>query len=142
MSFRSAGFSLVSGALLLFIIGAVLGGCGSESDSSRPTTRHEDVRGRFMGTASDGRDAVVHHEAIPDVMPAMIMSLPVADTSETSNLGKGAPIQFDLVTVGSNIRIENVRALPDTTTLKLGGPGTPGEESDTTVIPDGAPSEK
>jgi hypothetical protein len=92
-----------------------------------------------MGTASDGRDAVVHHEAIPDVMPAMIMSLPVADTSETSDLDKGTPIQFDLVTVGSNIRIENVRPLPDTTTLKLGGPGTPGEDADTAMSPGEAP---
>jgi len=113
----------------LFVAFACLGllislsGCrGDEERSDRDVTRYEDVRGRFMGTASDGRDVVVHHEEIPDVMRPMVMSLPIADRSETEAIDVDAPVQFDLVIDGSRIQVENLRALPDTTTLDLPPP--------------------
>ncbi len=99
-----------------------LAGCGSDEEAERDVTRYEDVRGRFMGTASEGRDVVVHHEAIPDVMRPMVMSLPIADRSETNAVDVDDPVAFDLVIAGSEIRVENLRALPDTTTLDLPEP--------------------
>lgn len=101
---------------------AGLTGCGSDDDVKTDVTRYEDVRGRFMGTASDGRDVVIHHEAIPNVMRPMVMSLPLADPSQADAVDVDNPVAFDLVIAGSEIRVENLHALPDTTILNLPTP--------------------
>jgi len=122
-------FALLVGFAAGFLVGC---GSGEGSPSDADETRHEDVRGRFLGTASDGRDAVLHHEAIPGVMPPMVMALPLADASKVDPIAKDAPVQFDLVIQGSEIRVENLSALPDSTTLQLPVPQDP----DTTTVPD------
>jgi Cu/Ag efflux protein CusF len=106
---------LLAGALLL---GA---GCGAEQDAGEriERTTYTDVRARFLGTASEGRDIVVHHEPIPDLMGAMVMTLPVADARDLDPIDKNAPIAFDLVIEGASLRAENIEALPDTVTLNL-----------------------
>jgi len=109
-------------AIALSLLVAGLAGCGSDEEAERDVTRYEDVRGRFMGTASDGRDVVIHHEEIPDVMRPMVMSLPIVDRSEADSVDVDDPVTFDLVVAGSEIRVENLRALPDTTTLDLPAP--------------------
>lgn len=125
-------FALLAG---LAIAGLTTGcGSGEEDPPDADETRHEDVRGRFLGTASDGRDAVLHHEAIPGVMPPMVMALPLTDPSELDTITTDAPVQFDLVIQGSEIRVENISALPDTTALQLPAP----QDADTTATPDTA----
>jgi Cu/Ag efflux protein CusF len=111
---------LLAIALPLLFVG--LAGCGSDKEPETDVTRYEEVRGRFMGTASDGRDVVIHHEEIPDVMRPMVMSLPIADRSEANSVEVDDPVAFDLVISGSEIRVENLRALPDTATLDLPAP--------------------
>jgi Cu/Ag efflux protein CusF len=128
--------AFASAFLLCLLI--LLAGCGSDDSSSNASsegdavrrTTYADVRGRFLGTATGGRDVVIHHEAIPDLMGAMIMTLPIADTADLAPIEKNDPIKFDLVIDGSNLRAENVEALPDTVTLKLGDDGP--AEDDTT----------
>jgi Cu/Ag efflux protein CusF len=119
-------FSRLSRLLLPVVLGVllpVMAGCGSDegdaaSDAIQRRT-YTDVRGRFLGTATGGRDMVVHHEAIPDLMGPMVMTLPLADTAALRTIEKNDPIAFDLVFEGANLRIENVEALPDTVTLDL-----------------------
>lgn len=104
--------------LTVLLIAVGLAGCGPD-DPATPVTRHENVRAAFLGTASDGRDVVVHHEAIPGLMDAMVMALPLADTTSVRSLAKGDKIRFDLVIRGSTPRIEGIEVLPDTVTLRL-----------------------
>ena len=121
----SLRFALI--ALLLALSTTFGVGCQSD-EAPREVTRYEDVRGRFMGSASGGRDVVIHHEAIPGVMPAMVMSLPVARADEADAIDIDQPVRFDLIVEGSEIRVESLTALPDTTTLDLPAPS----EADTT----------
>lgn len=122
ISFRQMPLRRLFIAVACFGLLLVVSGCGGEDRSDQDVTRYEDVRGRFMGTASDGRDIVVHHEEIPGVMRPMVMSLPIADRDEAEMVDVDTPVQFDLVIDGSRIRVENLRALPDTTTLDLPPP--------------------
>ncbi|PEN13591.1 hypothetical protein CRI94_09800 [Longibacter salinarum] len=132
MSLRSV---LASFLVLLTLSSAP--GCGSD-EKPNDVTRYENVRGRFLGTASDGRDVVLHHEAVDGAMPAMVMSLPVADPGDANGIEIDQPVQFDLVIEGSEIRVESLTTLADTTTLNLESPSeengnaTPETESDTT----------
>ena len=118
-------------ALLPFFL-LLLAGCGSDDapdpDAVQRTT-YADVRGRFLGTATDGRDIVVHHEAIPDLMGAMVMTLPLGDSAALRTIEKNDPILFDLVITGSTPSVENIEALPDTVTLDLNAPA---DTTDTT----------
>jgi Cu/Ag efflux protein CusF len=118
---RPALSLLLAGLLATSLV--ALPGCGSDEPSGDRVERttYTDVRGRFMGTATGGRDIVVHHEPIPDLMGAMVMTIPMADTSELAPIEKDAAIEFDLVLEGANLRVENVEALPDTVTLNLNG---------------------
>lgn len=125
---RRSRFALVF--FLLGFAGCGLLGCGGD-EPDRPVTTHSDVRGVFKGTATDGRDVVVHHEAIPGVMDAMVMTLPLADTAAARGLDKGDKIRFDLVIEGVTPRVENVEALPDSVTLDLDAP----RDADTTGAP-------
>ena len=100
-------------------VACLLVACGGGDAPPAETTRHDDVRGRFLGTASDGRDAVIRHEAIPGVMEAMTMAVPLGDTAAVRRVDVGDPVQFDLVIVGARLRVENLEALPDTVTLDV-----------------------
>lgn len=106
--------------LMAVLAACLLVGCGS-SDEGEPRDErvYENVRAEFMGTATGGRDIVVDHERIPNFMPSMMMTLPLSDTSAASGFEKGDKVAFDLVVSGASVRIENLRALPDTVTLDL-----------------------
>lgn len=101
-------------------LGAIglIAGCGA-SDEPKDERIYENVRAELMGTATGGRDIVVHHESIPGFMPAMVMTLPLADTSAVRGMQKGDKIAFDLIVSGASVRVDDVRLLPDTTTLHL-----------------------
>ena len=114
-------------ALILLLGVAVLPGCAYETNQEADQTTYE-VRGRFLGTASEGRDVVVHHEPVPGVMDrAMIMTLPLEDDEAVDPLEKGDPVAFTLVVGIASLRIEDLRPLPDTTTLNL---PTPADSTD------------
>ena len=107
--------------LLLVGCGLVVGCGGDESPEANASTY--EVRGRFLGTASEGRDVVIHHEPVPDVMAeAMIMTLPLADAAAVDPLEKGDPVAFTLVVGTASLRVDDLRPLPDTTTLRLPAP--------------------
>lgn len=104
----------------------VLIGCESEPDSQ--TLR---VRGRYVGPQFDGHVAVIHHEAIPDVMGAMQMNFRVEEPTELADIPRGSAIAFDLVIRGDDWRIRRLEVLPDTTTLAL--------QADSSAVPDPGP---
>mgnify|MGYP005866374041 CR=1 FL=1 len=110
-------------ALLLCTL--LVGGCGgpdAENDALPAPENadvYEDVRGEFQAPATDGRDVIVHHEAIPDFMDAMLMTLPVDRPGSLDTLDAGTPIMFDLHVGQTAIQVRNIRVLPDTITLNL-----------------------
>ncbi|MFB6285309.1 MAG: SCO family protein, partial [Candidatus Bipolaricaulia bacterium] len=57
---------------------------------------------------------VVEHEKIPGYMPAMIMPIPVADTSMTASLEKGEAIRFRLAVAEDSASIVGIKEIPDT----------------------------
>lgn len=101
----------------------MLNGCSaSDSDTQPPPPDaevYEDVRGAFQAPATGGRDMIVHHESIPDVMDAMLMTVPVDRPGSLDTLATGTPITFDLHMSNTAIQARNIRVLPDTVTLDL-----------------------
>lgn len=120
--------------LMAVLAASLLIGCGS-SDEGEPRDErvYENVRAEFMGTATGGRDIVVDHERIPNFMPSMMMTLPLADTSMVRGIESGDKVAFDLVVSGASVRVERLRALPDTVQLDLGQEAPP----DTAAAPEG-----
>ena len=112
------GLGLLAGCALL-----MLPGCSSSSSDGPPppenATVYEDVRGAFQSPATSGRDMIVHHEPVPGVMDAMLMTLPVDQPGSLDTLATGTPITFDLHVADAAIQARNIRVLPDTTTLNL-----------------------
>ncbi len=118
-----------------FLVGCIalsLYGCSSSSSEGPPppdnATVHEDVRGAFQSPATGGRDMIVHHEPIPGVMDAMLMTVPVDRPGSLDTLDTGTPIAFDLHVADAAIQARNIRVLPDTTTLNL-PPDAPADSS-------------
>lgn len=110
----------------------VLYGCGSSDPDTHPPPPdaevYEDVRGAFQAPATGGRDMIVHHEPIPDVMDAMLMTVPVDRPGSLDTLDTGTPITFDLHVGNTAIQARNIHVLPDTTTLNL-PPDAPADTS-------------
>jgi len=101
LAILSAGvvaFFLVAGGLFLYVFG----------------TQTYTVDGRVAGIKDGGRTLVVEHEKIPGYMPAMIMPLPVADSSMTAPLEPDDAIQFRLAVSDDSASIIALRELPDT----------------------------
>ncbi len=103
----------------VFLFSAVLlTGCAG--DAGEPAeAREQTVRGQYLGSQFDGQVAVIHHEAIPNVMEAMKMGFKLVDPQEISSLQSGDPITFTLLMDGEDWTIRNVRRLPDTVQLDL-----------------------
>lgn len=120
---------------LLGLMGCVvllLSGCSSSSSDVQPApenaTVYEDVRGAFQSPATGGRDMIVHHEPVPGVMDAMLMTLPIDRPGSLDTLRTGTPITFDLHVADAAIQARDIRVLPDTTTLNL-PPDAPADTS-------------
>lgn len=103
-------------ALTLALAGV---GCNGEAP---PEEVHEDVRAEYLGVVGDGESIVIDHEAVPDFMDAMLMTVPLEDEEGAEGLEEGDPIAFDFLVNGSDIRVDNVEALPDTVELDLAEP--------------------
>jgi Cu/Ag efflux protein CusF len=71
---------------------------------------------------------IVHHEPIPGVMDAMLMTVPVDRPGSLDTLDTGTPIAFDLHVADAAIQARNIRVLPDTTALHL-PPDAPADTS-------------
>ena len=79
-----------------------------------------ELRGRYIAPAFNGEAAIIEHEAIPNGMQAMRMSMRVADHAEWTGISGGNAVQFDLVTTSDDlVFIRNPILLPDTTTLMI-----------------------
>ncbi len=93
-----AAFFLLAGGLFLYLFG----------------TQTYTVDGRVAGIKDDGRTLVVEHEKIPGYMPAMIMPIPVAESSMTASLEQGDAIRFRLAVSDDSASIVGLRPIPDT----------------------------
>lgn len=100
--------------LIILLLSASFAACGGGAEEEVRT-----VRGVFMGPRYENRAALIDHEAIPGVMPAMEMGFKVKDSAEMAGLLVGDKIAFDYVAQGGDYWIRNLRLLPDTTTLVL-----------------------
>jgi protein SCO1/2 len=64
--------------------------------SASPRTRSFQVRGQVRGVDLADKTIRIAHEAIPNYMPAMTMSLPVKDATLLHNVASGDEVQFEL----------------------------------------------
>ena len=102
----------------LFALSALLAaGCASEPPAEPPAETVA-VRAVYERTVFDGAAATFDHEAIPDVMDAMRMDFPLADSSVVAGLAPGDKVTLTLQTE-PEIEVVAVAALPDTTALRL-----------------------
>ena len=102
--------------VLLISLALWTSGCGDEQDAD---VRTYEVRGVLVGTQYNGQAAVINHERIPGYMDAMQMALRVGEAGMPAGIEPGAKIRFSLMVTGEDAYVENVEALPDTTTLNL-----------------------
>ena len=98
--------------LLLALLAAA--GCAETAEPTRTVK----VRAVYERTVFEGAAATFDHEAIPDVMDAMRMDFPLADSSVVAGLAPGDKVTLTLQTE-PEIEVVAVAALPDTTALRL-----------------------
>lgn len=99
-------------ALLLGLLALAAMGC-------RPKETTVQVRGRYLGSQFGGLVAVIHHEDVPGVMPAMRMSFRVENPEELAGLERGSAISFELQMQGDEWQIGHIQVLPDSVRLNL-----------------------
>ena len=76
------------------------------------------VRAVYEKTVFDGAAATFDHEAIPGVMDAMRMDLPIARTDLVAALRSGDKVTLSLLTE-PRLEVVAVAPLPDSTALRL-----------------------
>ncbi len=99
--------------LLPFVL--LVAGCATEPAVPAETVA---VRAVYERTVFDGAAATFDHEAIPDVMDAMRMDFPLADSSVVAGLAPGDKVTLTLQTA-PRIEVLAAAALPDSTALRL-----------------------
>lgn len=92
----------------------VAAGCTAEPETV-------DVRAVYEKTVFDGAAATFDHEAIPDVMDAMRMDLPIASPDVVAGLRPGDKVTLALQTE-PRIEVVAVTPLADSTALRLARP--------------------
>lgn len=97
-------------------LGAVL--ALTAAGCSEPPAETVEVRAVYETTVFDGQAATFDHEAIPGVMDAMRMDLPLADAQVVAGLAPGAKVRLSLQTE-PRLEVVAAEALPDTTALRL-----------------------
>jgi len=79
-----------------------------QRERGRPTA----VRGVVRGIDRRRAEITISHDAIPSVgMPAMAMSLPVADPSLIAQLHVGGPVEFDAENVAGVVKFTRITAV-------------------------------
>lgn len=96
---------------------------GTRAKAHKPKT-YRNVRGLVVAVvrpkrAGDKTAVTLDHEAIPQFMRAMRMTLPLKNSADAGKLRPGAKIQFDLLLQNGNFVVANIKALPAKTKLKL-----------------------
>ena len=61
--------------------------------------------------APGGRQILIDHEAIPDLMPAMTMNFDLADPRSASQLRSGQPVEFTLEYGNAGFRVLRIEAI-------------------------------
>ena len=101
--------------LLAFLVPAI-GACGRGGEPKTHT-----VRGQVATVLKEGGELVVDHEDVPGYMPAMQMTLVVADPAEARGLQPGDKVRFTLHVAERGAWIDGIERLPAETELKLAG---------------------
>ena len=101
----------------LVLVALLASGCTKSAETAAPSETVE-VRAVYEKTVFDGAAATFDHEAIPDVMDAMRMDFPLADSGLVRGLAPGAKVALTLQTE-PRLEVLAAHALPDTTTLRL-----------------------
>lgn len=105
---------------LFLLISLLLFGCGGEEQSPViEETASYDVRGIYVTTDYQNLTVTILHEAIPDVMNAMRMSLRLDNSQAVEDLERGDKISFRLARVGMQWYARDIELLPEGTELEL-----------------------
>lgn len=123
---RRAAAALLGAALL----GAFAAGC-----SPRDGVRHYHVRGVVREVQPELGQAVVEHEDVPGLMPAMTMNFELADPALGEQLEVGQRIDFELEFTGKSYRITKARVI-GTDARPGGGPTLGGAAAEEERAPD------
>ncbi len=119
MASRGRGWRGAVALLLLILGGTACGGAEQEAPAYA-------ARGQVVRVESAGQQVVLDHEAIPELMGAMRMSLAVAEPAEARALAPGDKIAFELVDAPRGAYVRGIEKLPPETVLELaGGPTDP-----------------
>ena len=99
--------------ICLLLILCLVPGCRREGDSSasgsKTRQRIFSVRGWLQDLPTDGRSAVIRHEAIPGYMAAMTMTFSVKEAGHLHGLTPGDEVEFRLIVTEDDQWIENLR---------------------------------
>lgn len=101
--------------LILFISACLWAGCdgrkpAAPQDIGLPP-REFTVRGSLRELPTDGRHAVIRHEAIPGYMPGMTMTFTVKRPEDLRGLTPGDRVEFRLIATDDDHWIESLRRI-------------------------------
>ena len=82
-------------------------------------TELHSVRGEVVRVEEGNRALEVDHEAIPGVMDAMRMTVPLLEPAQAPELSPGDKIRFELYLSRGTGRIGEIEKLPESTELEL-----------------------
>ena len=104
---------LVAAILVGWFLGTRFGG-GDSSDIAAAagdggSQIYRDVGGTIVRVAPENGVMTVDHEAIGDLMPAMVMDLPLAVPGELGAFAPGDEILFDLILMDGTIQAVRLR---------------------------------
>jgi protein SCO1/2 len=97
------------GAQLGVAVACVLLACNDTSTDAVDESETWVGRGVVRGFAPGGRQILIEHEDIPDLMPAMTMNFDVLDAAAASRLRSGQDVEFTLEYTMQGLRISSIR---------------------------------
>lgn len=117
----SAGWrvALFSGAFAFTVAGCsrdpLASGTTTASPANRPQVLTFDLRGEIVGVRADQRRLLVHHEEIPNYMPAMTMEFVIGE-ADIGSFKEGQRIAAKMIDdqAAPDFRLESIRILDST----------------------------